>query len=101
MAYSDDNDKRSIMAQSLLDKKFNEMEESKKLEQNLDKSNEKLHISDVIKRTWCFNAVKRNEPDEYKISIYLKAIDRVCAEKQFEIAFPDLEWKERYLKTRM
>ena len=28
--------------------KFNKMEEDKNLEQNLDKSNEKLHISDVI-----------------------------------------------------
>ena len=27
--------------------KFNKMEEDKNLEQNLDKSNEKLHISDV------------------------------------------------------
>jgi stalled ribosome rescue protein Dom34 len=29
--------------------KFNKMEEDKNLEQNLDKSNEKLHISGVIK----------------------------------------------------
>jgi hypothetical protein len=77
------------------------MEESKKLEETLDNSNEELHISDVMKHTWCFNAVKRNQPNEYKISIYLKAIDMVSAEKQFEVAFPDLEWKERYLKTRM
>ena len=28
--------------------KFNNMEESKNLEQNLDKSNKKLHISDVM-----------------------------------------------------
>ena len=28
--------------------KFNKMEEDKNLEQNLDKSDEKLHISDVI-----------------------------------------------------
>jgi hypothetical protein len=71
-------------------------------EQNLNTpQNSALDISDVIKRTWCFNAVKRNQPNEYKISIYLKAIDRVSAEKQFEVAFPDLEWKERYLKTRM
>ena len=28
--------------------KFNKMEEDKKLKQNLDNSNEKLHISDVI-----------------------------------------------------
>jgi hypothetical protein len=31
--------------------KFNKMEESKNLEQNLDNSNEKLHISDVSKRS--------------------------------------------------
>jgi L-fucose isomerase-like protein len=30
--------------------KFNKMEEDKNLEQNLDKSNKKLHISDVMKR---------------------------------------------------
>jgi hypothetical protein len=57
--------------------------------------------SDVISRTWCFNAIKRNEPNEYKISIYLKAIDRISAEENFKVAFPELEWKERFLKTRM
>jgi hypothetical protein len=46
--------------------KFNKMEENKNLEQNLDKSNEKLHISDVIDSDFFYNELKRCIDDSYE-----------------------------------
>jgi transcription initiation factor TFIIIB Brf1 subunit/transcription initiation factor TFIIB len=48
------------------------MEESKKLEQNLDKSNEKLHISDVISRFIEKLGVKHNIDEKYIMISYDK-----------------------------
>ena len=52
--------------------KFNKMEESKKLERNLDKSNEKLHISDVISRFIEKLGVKHNIDEKYIMISYDK-----------------------------
>jgi transcription initiation factor TFIIIB Brf1 subunit/transcription initiation factor TFIIB len=48
------------------------MEESKKLERNLDKSNEKLHISDVISRFIEKLGVKHNIDEKYIMISYDK-----------------------------
>jgi hypothetical protein len=48
------------------------MEESKNLEQNLDKSNEKLHISDVISRFIEKLGVKHNIDEKYIMISYDK-----------------------------
>jgi hypothetical protein len=48
------------------------MEESKKLEQNLYKSNEKLHISDVISRFIEKLGVKHNIDEKYIMISYDK-----------------------------
>ena len=52
--------------------KFNKMEENKNLEQNLDKSNEKLHISDVISRFIEKLGVKHNIDEKYIMISYDK-----------------------------
>jgi hypothetical protein len=48
------------------------MEEDKNLEQNLDKSNEKLHISDVISRFIEKLGVKHNIDEKYIMISYDK-----------------------------
>ena len=74
--------------------KFNKMEESKNLEQNLDKSNEKLHISDVS----CsfFDKLKlklKNDYDYYmNISIMCNEVESEKYIDRAEEILSILEW---------
>ena len=79
------------------------MEESKKLEQNLDKSNEKLHISDVIKRTkYTFDEVSKpgSLSREKPISTFADSLKE--AEDWFRNNYKGwiyqiVDWKQEYV----
>jgi hypothetical protein len=73
----------------VFNRKLNKMKEDKNLEQNLDKSNEKLHISDVM------NSILLSKFEIYLINTLRFDINDILIARQQRKEFA-IEWSNKY-----